>query len=291
MNPVLVTGANGMFGSTVANLLRAQGRPVVAWTRLDADLRDPASLCELVRRTRSKTVIHCAAWTDVDGAETAPEECRTINVEASRELARGARETAATFVYISSGGIFDGRKRTPYDENDPPGPLSVYHRSKYDGEQAVRAHCPQTLIVRLGWMFGGGAGLRKNFVAARIQEAFGQAVIRSSTEQSGSPTWAEDAALRLVQLLERGATGVHHVANEGMASRFDYVSAILATAGSPTRVAPAPAGAFHRQAPVPANEALTSVRLGEVDLPPLRPWREALAAYLSKGIPAAMVRR
>lgn len=286
MRPVLVTGARGLVGSAICELLRTAGRPVVAWTRAEANLSDPGSLRELLLRVQPGLVLHCAAWTDVDQAEIQPAECQVINVDASAQLAASAREIGAAFVYISSGGIFEGSKSAPYDETDRPAPRTVYHRSKYEGELAVAARHPGALVVRLSWMYGGGRDQKKNFVAARIREASGKPVLSSSMLQRGSPTWSRDAAAAIIKLSSAGASGVCHVANSGMASRFDYVSAIVATAGLSTKVAPAQPGAFLRKADVPANEALTSVRLDEWGVAPLPPWREALSAYLSAGLPA-----
>lgn len=269
-----------MLGSAVICELRARGLPVVAWLRENADLAHPETIAPAYALAAPRAVIHCAAWTQVDSAEDHPELCRIVNVDSSAVLAGCAARDDAAFVYVSSCGIFDGAKPAPYDERDAPAPRTAHHRSKYEGELAVRAQHPRPLIVRPGWLFGGAAAQKKNFVAARLREAHGQKSIFSSAEQYGSPTWSDDAARRIVALLLAGRCGLCHVINEGMVSRFEYVEAILRLAGSTTRVERAAPGAFARKAAVSRNEALTSVQAAAWNLPLLQPWHAALAEYL-----------
>jgi dTDP-4-dehydrorhamnose reductase len=280
--PFLVTGANGLLGSAVVRELHSRGLPVAAWTREHADLGQPASVAEAFARTAPRAVIHCAGWTQVDLAEDQPDECHVLNVTASGVLAACAARAGASFLYISSGGVFDGIKNSPYDEHDRPAPRTVYHRSKYEGELAVAAEHPTALVARVGWLYGGDLSQKRNFVAARLREATGRATLAGDTGQWGSPTWTRDAARLLLDLLLAGRHGLCHVANTGMVTRHDYVAAILRLAGSATRVVPS--GPFPRKADVPANEALTSVQLPSWGIAPLRPWDAALVEYLS-GLP------
>lgn len=280
--PILVTGASGILGRAVLEELAARHLPARGWTRTDADLAHPASLPALVAQAKPAGIIHCGAWTQVDDAEDHPAACRVVNVDASASLATAASTLGVPLVYVSSGGVFDGLKATPYDERDTPAPRTVYHRSKRDGELAVRAAHPTALVARVGWLYGGDAAQRRNFVAARLREAAAAPVVRSSTTQFGTPTWTRDAATRLVEHFLARHAGLVHVAPAGpMASRLDYVRAILSAAGLATTVEPAAPGAFTRKADVPANEALASVQAPAWGLPPLPDWRDALAAYVS----------
>jgi dTDP-4-dehydrorhamnose reductase len=289
---ILVTGAAGILGQAVLAELAARHRSARGWTRADADLSQPASLPALVAALAPAGIIHCGAWTLVDDAEDQPAACRVVNVDASAALATAAATLGVPFIYISSGGVFDGLKPTPYDERDTPAPRTVYHRSKHDGELAVRAAHPASLVARVGWLYGGDAAQRRNFVAARLREAAASPVIRSSTEQFGTPTWTRDAATRLVDHLLARHAGVVHVAPAGpMASRLDYVRTILSAAGLTTTVEPAAPGAFARKADVPANEALASVQAPAWGLPPLRDWRDALAAYVAELTPTMAAAR
>jgi dTDP-4-dehydrorhamnose reductase len=276
--PILVTGAHGLLGSALLAELAQRDVPAVGWSRTDVDLARPDLLPAACARVAPRAIIHCAAWTQVDLAEEHAAECHTINVAASARLAGWAAQAGAAFVYISSGGVFDGTKASAYDERDTPAPRTVYHRSKYEGEITVRAAHPSALVLRVGWLYGGAPDLPRNFVAARVREARGQAVVRSTPAFRGSPTWSRDAARRILDLLAAGRSGLCHVANEGVASRLEYVAAILRLAGLATRVEP---GVFARKAPVPANEALCSVQAAAWGLAPLRPWEDALADYIS----------
>jgi len=280
--PVLVTGAQGLLGSAVTSELRSRSVKTTSWTRADADLSNTTDLTTALEGTNWAAIVHCAAWTNVDSAEDSAETCRIINVESTRALAIKAAEMKVPFVYVSSGGVFDGCKRDAYDEKDEPAPLNVYHRSKYEGERTAADAHPSPLITRVGWLYGGGPQQPKNFVAARLRQAEGEVMIQASQQQSGSPTWVCDAARSIVDLLDAGRTGLCHVANEGCATRFDYVTAILQFAGSSTRVEPAPPGSFRRKAHVPANESLTSIQLPAWGISPLRPWRDALREYLNE---------
>lgn len=276
--PILVTGAHGLLGSAVVQELQARRLPVVGWTRNDADLTQPDTVAAAFDRAAPGAVIHCAGWTDVDLAEEHGEMCHAINVTASDHLARCAMRGRAAFVYISSGGVFDGKKNAAYDERDRPAPLNVYHRSKLEGEAAVTAAHSHALVVRVGWLYGGDRAQKKNFVAARLRDAIGRTTLAGDTAQRGSPTWTRDASRCLVDLLLAGRSGLCHVANEGIVTRLEYVAAILRLAGSSTQVVPS--GPFPRKAVVPPNEALTSVQMPDWGLPRLRPWEEALAEYL-----------
>lgn len=276
--PLLVTGASGLLGSAVVHDLVSRGLPVAAWTREQADLSQTASVTEAFAHTAPRAVIHCAGWTQVDLAEDQPDACYALNVTTSGVLARCAARAGASFLYISSGGVFDGHKTSPYDEHDRPAPRNVYHRSKHEGELAVAAAHPTALVARVGWLYGGDLAQKRNFVAARLREAAGRATLAGDTGQWGSPTWTRDAARLLLDLLLAGRHGLCHVANTGMVTRHDYVAEILRLAGSTTRVVPS--GPFPRKADVPANEALTSLQLPAWGILPLRPWHEALQEYL-----------
>jgi dTDP-4-dehydrorhamnose reductase len=282
--PILVTGGNGILGSAVLHEIASRGLPFLGWTREDADFSRPELIKDLFSLAAPAGVIHCAAWTDVDAAETQVETCRTVNVVASGMLARSAQALRIPFVYVSSGGIFDGQKLTAYDEFDEPAPRTVYHRSKYEGELAVRAAHDSALVARVGWLYGGEALSPKNFVAARLREANKTPVVYSSNTQFGTPTWTRDAAKALVDLFAAKRSGLIHIAPPGpMASRLDYVREIFLAAGFSTHVEPAAPGAFNRRANVPPNEALASVYADRcVDLSPLRTWREALASYVKE---------
>jgi dTDP-4-dehydrorhamnose reductase len=270
----VLTGASGILGSAFAAALR--GRRLVCLGRADLDATD---LTALLGRLDPGLVINCAADTDVEAAESAPAHSFAVNAKLPRALAAAAARCNAEMIHFSSTGCYGDWKDTPYTENDPLRPTTVHHRSKALGEENVmRAH-PRALVLRLGWIFGGPRQARKNFVSARLREAAGRDIIGCNPVQRGCPTPAADVVGQALTLTEAGIAGAVNCVGTGPpASRLEYVEAILAAAGSTTRVVPV---SFPRRAPVAANETAVNQRLVELGLCRMPPWRQALTGYVS----------
>ena len=281
-NRVLVTGAQGLLGAEFAAAGESAGAEVARISRPALDLDRPDRVRAVMGVRPGNVVIHCAAETDVDACERDPEMAFRRNGACTRAVAEAARDRGAQLVFISSSGVFDGKMRRPYDESDPPSPRTVYARSKVAAEEMLRAEFPEALIVRAGWLFGGEVTQRKNFVAARWREARGRQEVVSASDKTGSPTWTRDLVRQVFGLVTRGASGVVHVVNAEPATRAEYVAEILRLCGLPAVVRPVSSQAFPRSAPVPDNEALTSLRMQEFGLSPLRSWKPALSAYLAE---------
>lgn len=279
---VAVTGASGMLGAEFVEVLRMRGVDVHALSRPAITLDDPSGLGAAVTGLGCDGIIHCAAETDVDACEADAAMAMRRNRDATLALARAARECRARMIFISSSGVFDGTKSGPYLESDPAFPLTAYARSKREAETSLLALDPSALVVRAGWLYGGGPQHRKNFVAARWREALGKTEIVSASDKCGSPTWTRDLAERVWDLVEAGASGLVHAANAGRASRAEYVTEILSLLGSPVGVRPVLSREFPRRAPVPNNEEIASERWPTWNMAPMRPWRDALAAYLKE---------
>lgn len=277
---VLVTGAAGMLGAEFVSALQEINAEVVRASRPAVDLDRPDLISKYLRVNTGAAVIHCAAETNVDACELQPEMAFRRNRDVTRVVAETARELGAKLVFVSSSGIFDGKKSEPYHEYDEPSPCTVYAQSKVAAEEVLRAEFPEALIVRAGWLFGGESSQRKNFVAARWREAQGKAEIVSASDKTGTPTWTRDLVEQVFCLLAADASGVFHTVNAGSATRAEYVAEILSLCGSRARVKPVSSKEFPRSAPVPDNEALVSARVAEHGISP-RPWKEALAAYIA----------
>jgi dTDP-4-dehydrorhamnose reductase len=279
---VVVTGARGLLGAEFVDALQAADADVVRASRPAIDLDRPDSVREFLRAHPAEVIFHCAAETNVDACERDPEMAFRRNRDFTLTVAEEGRLRGARLVFVSSCGIFDGQKGGPYDEADPPSPRTVYARSKVAAEEVLLRDLPEALIVRAGWLFGGEPTQPKNFVAARWREAQGRSELVSASDKTGSPTWTRDLVRQVLRLTEAGASGVVHTANEGPATRAEYVTEIMRVCGLPTVVRPVSSREFPRQAPVPDNESLTSVRVGEWGLPPMRSWKEALAEYVAE---------
>jgi dTDP-4-dehydrorhamnose reductase len=273
---IVLTGAGGILGSTFAQRLPA--RRLVKLTRSDLDPADPAAIRRRMIGLMPSLIINCAADTDVEGAEAAPDRAVAVNVHLAAALAAGAAETNAALVHFSSTGCYGDYREDPYRETDVLRPRTAHHRSKAEGEAAVLKAHPAALVLRLGWVFGGRPGQRKNFVWARLHEARGKAEIGGDAVQRGCPTAAAEVVAQTLALLEAGASGVFNCVGSGTpARRIDYVAAILAAACSPTRVVPME---FVRRAPVSPNEAAVNARLQAIGLDRMPPWRDSLAAFV-----------
>jgi len=277
---ILVTGAGGMLGSDLCRVLEGYGHEVAAYARERLDVRELKQARELISLERPRCVIHAAAFTNVDESERNPDTAYAANTLGAWNVALACAQFDATLVYVSSCGIFDGQKETPYTEFDEPRPLTHYHRSKYLGEQLVARHSARHFIVRPGWLYGGSLTHRRNFVEARRREALTKPEIVSAKDKFGSPTYTVDFARQIMELIETEAYGTYHVANLGFGSRFDYVREIIKHLGLPNEVKPVGSDHFQRAAPVPDSEALEDCCLRLRGILRMRPWQEALEDYV-----------
>lgn len=277
---ILVTGASGMLGSDVYRFLEGAGYHVIAASRERMDVTQLPAVQRCLSEHHPDLVFHAAAHTDLDQAEREPDITYRINTIGTWNVALACARNRAQLVYVSTCGVFDGRKAAPYTELDSPNPLTHYHRSKYQAERRVAELVPEHFILRPGWLFGGRASHRRNYVANRYREALNRSVIRSATDRFGSPTYTLDFAASALEIVRSQAFGLYHVANSGACSRYEYVRNCLAGLGLATPLEPVTSDYFPRSAPVPAWEALDSYFLRLRGLAAPRPWQEALAEYV-----------
>jgi len=268
-----------MLGTDVSAVFKQKGVDVLEYSHAQMDIVNRETTRGIITTHKPDSVIHCAAFTNVDACQVDPDTAYAVNTVGTINVATACAEIGAVMVYISSCGVFDGQKAEPYNEFDTPRPLTHYHNSKYQGELYVRDFCSKYFIVRPGWLFGGHPAHRKNFVAARAREAATKSIIESANDKFGSPTYTYDLAKVLIELMQTDAYGVYHVANTGMASRYQYVSEIIHQLGLSNEVRPVDSGRFPRPAPVPDYEALDNMGLRIRGFPPMRPWQDALGEY------------
>lgn len=273
---VLITGAAGMLGRDVAAAARAGGHEVVALTRADLDVTDEQAVRRRIAAEAPETVVHCAAWTDVDGAEADHEGAMRLNGEATGHVAAAAAGAGASVVVPSTDYVFDGLGRRPYVESDPVGPRSVYGHSKLEGERMAASANPRHFVARTSWLFGVGGG---NFVETMLRVGGERGELRVVQDQVGCPTYTAHLALALLELAATDAYGVHHVAGTGSCSWYEFAVTIFQESGVSCRVEPCASAEFPRPAPRPAYSVLGTER-GAVD--PLPAWRDGLSAYLAE---------
>jgi dTDP-4-dehydrorhamnose reductase len=281
--PILVTGAAGLLGHALApRLLAAAPSPgAVLLTDVGAlDVTDPAAVRRTVREFAPRTVFHLAAWTDVDGAEAAPERAGLLNVSAAADVAREAARAGALIVHMSTDFVFGGYRQEPYAEDDRPCPAGVYAVTKADAETAVRAAAPANhLIVRTAWLYGAGG---RNFVDAILAAARRGGPLRVVTDQEGCPTWSEDLADALVALVAAGARGTYHACGRGEASRFVQAVETVRAAGLDVAVESTTSAAHPRPAPRPARAILSTAKLARLLGHDMPPWRDSLRRYVAE---------
>jgi dTDP-4-dehydrorhamnose reductase len=253
---VLITGAGGQLGAA----LREAFPEADARTREDLDVTQPLAV-------ETELVLHAAAWTDVDGAEADPAGAELVNVVGTRNAAA----LGVPVVYFSTDYVFDGMKREPYVESDEPRPLSVYGRTKLEGEREVR----EGWIVRSSWLFGWTG---TNFVRTMLRLGSERDEVSVVADQVGSPTYVAHLAEATGELLERPG-GIWHVAAEGECTWAEFARAIFEEAGLDCRVHEITTEELGRPAPRPAYSVLRSEREGAPRLPH---WREGLRACLAR---------
>lgn len=293
---VLIIGSSGMLGIDLWQELRkdyevagadiAHGPQLTAHRSYKIDITDKNSVLNVVTKVQPDIVVHTAAYTDVDGCERDPEKAYKVNSAGTRSVALACRKIAALLVYISTDFVFNGKKRSPYKENDKPAPLSVYGDSKLKGEGAVKNILKNYFILRTSWLYGKYG---KNFVDTIIAKGREGNTLRVVDDQIGSPTYTKDLAKAIHALLDKFFTpyalrstqyGIYHVTNSGAVSWFTYAKEILRLANIKTRVFPISSKELDRPAKRPAMSILNNSKFIEFTSYRMRNWKGALKSYV-----------
>jgi dTDP-4-dehydrorhamnose reductase len=277
-----VTGAAGMLGSDVLLAGERAGHELVGLGRAELDITDADAVDAAFAGVRPDAVLNCAAWTDVDGAESHREQAHAVNADGAGNLALAAAAAGVALVHVSSDYVFDGQapraaddSPRAYVESDATGPRSVYGTSKLMGERLVLGASPRHAVVRSSWLFGVGGA---NFAATMLRLADEREAVQVVTDQIGCPTWTGHLAPALLGLVERGLAGLVHLAGAGYVSWNGYAVEIFRQAELGCRVEPVTTVDMPRPAPRPAWSALESQR---DDVLPLPPWQDGVAGYLA----------
>lgn len=278
---LLLTGSRGQLGLAVQAAAPGLGHECTGFDLPELDISDAIAVRDAVAAVRPDAILNCAAFTAVDAAEADEPRATAVNGTAVATLAGAADEAGAVLVQISTDYVFDGRPGRPWREDDPPGPLSAYGRSKLAGEVAAfRAR--QHLVVRTAWLFGQGA----NFVEAiRKQVAAGRRELSVVADQAGSPTYAVDLAAAVLGLLAKGARGTVHAVNDGATTWHGFAAEIVRRLGVDAVIHPISSAELGRPAPRPANSVLDTARLRALLGHPLPAWQDALGRYLGQPAP------
>jgi dTDP-4-dehydrorhamnose reductase len=279
---VAVIGPRGQLGSALCEAFRRRAVDCVELDHGRVEVTDPQSVLVALRDARPAAVVNTAAFHKVDACEEDPKRAFEVNALGALHVARACREAGARCVYVSTDYVFDGAKAEPYREEDLPNPVNVYGASKLAGEHLVVQTCPDALVVRVASLFGGlgSRGKGTNFVLMVLERARRGEALRVVDDVRMSPTYAEDAAAAIVELVAGGASGVFHVVNKGACSWYELAMRVLELAGLRVPVHPVPQEAYPARARRPRNSALSTAKLEARGLR-LPPWEDAVQRYLA----------
>ncbi len=275
---ILVTGAEGLLGREVVRALEPD-HEVTATDLADFDITDSRATEAAVLAAAPESIVHCAAFADVDGAENDPDSAFRANGFGTRNLVLSARLCSARLLYVSTDYVFDGKGKTPYLESDPASPLGVYGRSKWLGEHFVRELGRDWSIVRTQALYGTSGPSFVRAIANRVREGLPLTVVN---DQTVCPTRAADLAVAIRSILLEGGPGTWHASSGGECTWFDFTAAILEQLGCPKHpLAPLSSAKLARPAPRPAYSVLRNLHLEMTIGDTLPHWKDALAAHLA----------
>lgn len=225
---ILITGANGQLGHDLQEILDERKKEYIATDREALDITNIDIVRKFVQGKNISLIINCAAYNNVDRAEDEVELCKKLNTYAPRDLAIVAKEIGAEYITYSTDFVFDGKKKEPYTEEDEPSPLSVYGKTKYDGEKEVFRAKPDSFVVRTSWVFGIG---NNNFNKQVISWSSSRDELSIVDDQISSPTYSMDLAYYSLELIKTKKYGLYHLSNDGEASKYDQAKYVLDSMG------------------------------------------------------------
>lgn len=283
----LVTGANGMLGDAICPLLDKCGYELYLIdiagdeTIVKLDIRSLQQVMDFAKNHKPDIIFHLAAETDVDKCELDKDHAYETNVKGTENMSIISKEYGIPLVYISTAAVFDGEKEEGYIEEDTPNPISIYGKSKLKGEELICSMLTKYYIIRTGWMIGG-YDKDKKFVWKIIQLLKTKKEISVVTDKIGSPTFTEDLARGIVDIVAREEYGLYHCVNKGICTRYDIAKRIAEYLGKDVLLKPVTSEVFPLPAPRGKSEALINHRLSRMNMDNMRPWQDALKEYIDE---------
>ena len=273
----LITGSSGQLGTALTQELSSRGLPFTPTVSRDLDITQNPLVQKFVGQLAPNVIINCAAWTDVDGAESNKELAARVNSDGAENLAIAAKNCGAKLIHVSTDYVFSGITHEPWLEDSLKNPQSSYGRTKADGEDCVlRAYPENSMIIRTAWLYSPWG---KNFAKTMTRLALdGKSEVRVVNDQNGQPTSATDLANQIISLaLSQTTTGIFHGTNSGEATWFDFAVEIFKIVGAdPNRVAPVSSSEYPQQAKRPSFSVLSHDAWKKTSVEPMRDWRHAL---------------
>lgn len=277
---VLITGANGMLGSSLMEKLNFKN--LYGFSSDDLDITNRENVQTVLTEVQPDIIIHTAAFTNVELCEIEKDKAYTVNTMGTQNLVDYCLDRDVLFVYISSTGVYGTQKmEEAYHEFDEANPTTVHHKSKVLGEEVVKNHLKRFLILRTGWLYGGSKENQKNFVYKRYLEGSKKNIVYSDDSQIGNPTNVENLCNQIELLLQENMHGLFNCVDDAQqVSRYEYVKTIIELFELPCQVEVAPEGMYKRVAPVSKNESAVNYKLQLLGKNVMRPWITSLEDYI-----------
>lgn len=272
-----MTGVKGQLGFDVMQELNQRGIEAVGTDVEEMDITDKKAVEDVLLSEKPDGVIHCAAYTAVDGAEDNEELCRNINAEGTKNIAEICRKLNCKMMYISTDYVFDGQGVRPWEPDDNRHPLNVYGLTKCEGEEAVEKLLDKYFIVRIAWVFGLNGN---NFIKTMLRLGKTKDRLTVVSDQIGSPTYTYDLARLLVDMIQTEEYGKYHATNEGLCSWYEFACEIFHQAGISVEVKPVTSEEYPAKAKRPFNSRMNKDKLEERGFQRLPDWKDALHRYL-----------
>lgn len=276
---VFITGTTGQLGYDICRVLTERNIEHMGVSSKELDISDGPAVMKMLLDYRPDAIIHCAAYTSVDKAETDCERCFAVNESGTRNIAKACQAVGIKMLYLSTDYVFSGTGEQFHESDDPTGPLGVYGESKLAGERAIHETLTQFFVVRTSWVFGLNG---KNFVKTMLRLAKSHDTIRVVNDQIGSPTYTADLAPLLCDMVETEKYGTYHATNEGLCSWAEFAVEIFKQASQTVTVIPVTTAEYGAKAPRPMNSRLSKVSLDMAGFARLPDWHDALARYLKE---------
>ena len=273
---ILITGSNGMLAHDLINALQER-HDLILTTSKTLDITDKKQTIDYIRDKKPDLVINSAAYTDVDGCEENQDLAYSVNGEGVRNLALACRDIDCPLVHISTDYVFDGSATKPIREDGEIGPISVYGKSKLEGEEAIQEILDKYFIIRTAWLYGING---RNFPKTMLELAENHPEITVVYDEVGTPTYTPDLAEGISQLIETDYYGIYHLTNSGSCSWCEFARYIFEIAGKDVKVIPVTASEFARPAPRPSYSVLDNTNWIERGFKPLRSYKDAIKEYI-----------
>ena len=277
MNNILVTGSTGQLGSDVVKELLKRGYSTLSPNRSEFNLCSEDNIRNYILNSNCESIVHCAAYTQVDKAEDEKDLCIKINATATKHIAKCAKILDIPMIYISTDYVFDGTKDGKYTENDETNPINIYGESKLAGEKYVQEILDKYYIVRTSWVFNING---KNFIETMLRLSKANNQLSIVNDQIGSPTYTKDLSRLLVDMLETSKYGLYHATNEGYCSWYEFANTIFKLANINIDIKAINSNEYASRAKRPLNSKLSKDKLIEFGFKPLPHWEDALKDYL-----------